>query len=79
MPEEPEQTGSEDTNEADANRRQLRSNFDAINQTSKETRQRTRDMYAGKDSVENERWGRREADSEYVNESGKNDSSASGG
>ena len=75
MPEEAEQTGQEETNAVDANRRRLRSNFDAVNQASKDTRQKTRDLYAGKDTVENERWGRREADSEYVNEVGDNDSS----
>ncbi len=59
---------------ADDKRRQLRSDFDAVNQTSKDTRQRTRDMYAGKDTLENERWGRRD-DTTYVNEGGGNNSS----
>ncbi|HET6313153.1 MAG TPA: hypothetical protein VFH60_04905 [Chloroflexia bacterium] len=75
MAEEAEQTGQDETNAVDENRRQLRSNFDAINQTAKDTRQKTRDLYAGRDNTENERWGRREADSEYVNEVGDNDSS----
>lgn len=58
----------------DDKRRQFRSDFDAVNQTSKDTRQRTRDLYAGRDTAENERWGRRD-DSTYVNEVGENDSS----
>jgi hypothetical protein len=74
MPEETEQTGPEETNAVDENRRRLRSNFDAVNQASKDTRQRTRDLYAGKDTAENQRWEKRDG-SEYVNEVGDNDSS----
>lgn len=61
---------------ADDQRRELRKTFDSINQTAKDTREKTRDMYAGKKSAEDNRWNRHETGADYINKDSGDDTPA---